>query len=64
QRLHAKKAEFYEGRQVSVVEDNGTRMRATLLLADLHGKRKADIDVNLHRDDDLSVYFEDDPDGS
>lgn len=38
-RLGAMKSEFYEGEEVAVVEDNGTRMRATELLADLNRLR-------------------------
>jgi HSP20 family molecular chaperone IbpA len=51
QRLGAQKTEFYEGRAVAEVEDNATRMRATELLADLHGVRKQSLDLNLGAQD-------------
>jgi hypothetical protein len=55
QRLEAHKLEFYEGRPITnpkdgsllKITDNGTRMRATELLADLHGVRKQSLDLNL-----------------
>ena len=45
-KLTAKKSEFYQGVSVAVVEDNGTQMRAVELLADLLGKRSADVTVH------------------
>ena len=49
-RLKATKVEFYQGQIVKdkdgnplLLEDNGTRMRATELLVDLNGKRKLEI---------------------
>ena len=47
-RLRAKSTHFYQDMAVSDVEDNGTRMRATELLADLLGRRRAEL--TLHHD--------------
>lgn len=55
-RLKAMSTEFYEGKAITDVQDNGTRMRATALLADLHGKKKAELDVNLKSDNELTVF--------
>lgn len=44
-RLEANATEFYQGDVVAEVEDNGTRMRATVLLAELRGKKREKLDV-------------------
>lgn len=44
-KLRARKVEFYQGAKVTVVQDNGTQMRAVELLADLLGRRKMALPV-------------------
>ena len=43
--LNAKKTEFYQGEAVAEVDDNGTRLRATELLAELLGHRKNALEI-------------------
>jgi hypothetical protein len=45
-RLGAMETHFYQDKVVADREDNGTRMRATELLADFHGKRKNQLEVS------------------
>jgi len=47
-RLNAMETKLHRGIVVGEFEDNGTRMRATELLADIHRMRATDI--NLHTD--------------
>jgi hypothetical protein len=49
-RLGAMETHFYQDQVVADCEDNGTRMRATDLLADLLGKRKAEVAISGHLD--------------
>lgn len=44
--LECKKTEFYKGEVVTHCTDNGTRMRAVELLAELHGLRKQEVKVS------------------
>lgn len=46
QRLRAKTTHFWQDHAITDRKDNATRMRATELLADLHGKRKAELNVS------------------
>jgi hypothetical protein len=48
QRLRAETTHFWQDEEVSNLTDNATRMRATELLAELLGKRKAEL--NVHHD--------------
>lgn len=58
--LQAKKTEFYRGRPVADCTDNGTRMRAVELLAELLGRKK--LDVNLISDlPRVVMQYPDDP---
>jgi len=43
--LKAKRSEFYQGALVAEVEDNGTRMRAIELIAELLGHRKQAVEL-------------------
>lgn len=56
-RLDAKVSKFYKGEFLGDFEDNRTRMQATELLADLLGKKKAEIDLNHHLDDGLTLVL-------
>ena len=44
--LSATKKIFFEGKEIAEVPDNGTRMDALVLLADLLGRRKAELTVH------------------
>lgn len=48
-RLAAVETKFWQGKSLGEFSDNAVRMRATEVLADLLGKRKAEL--NLHADE-------------
>ena len=60
-RLNAKSTKFYKDERHDDIEDNTTQMRATELLADLHGKRRAKVEV-AHSDaveENVHIYLPD-----
>jgi len=42
---NAERTEFYQGKPVATVSDNGTRMRAIELIAELLGHRKSAVEI-------------------